>query len=237
MIHRFYTGHSKDRSGELQLTERLWVNDPGLVNQWLRVLRMRSGEELVLFNGNGQERLYRIEQVEEKAVHLQHVTDFQPKYPSVSLSLAWSLLKKDKNEWVLQKCTELGVSHFLPIISERTEKTGFDTERAHKILIESSEQCGRHDIPTIIEPQSLQSLINEHTESKEIVVADMGGARPKHNSTKPVLLVVGPEGGWADKERELFAHNKLDTIGLGDFTLRAETASISAVYSLLSTTV
>ena len=231
-MNRFYTGQTKDRSGELELTEHVWINDAELVNQILRVLRMRPGEELVLFDGKGVERLYKIEEVEPKAVHLYHVTDIEPKHPRRKVLLAFSMLKKDKNEWVLQKCTELGVTHFLPVISDRTEKTGFDIERAHKIVVEAVEQCGRHDIPIISEPQDVRSVVGEYSEHLQVFVTDMGSEAPVEVNLEKVMVLVGPEGGWSELEREFFKEKNLPHIGLGDFTLRAETACIAAAQVL-----
>lgn len=233
MIHRFYVGDTRDKSGTLDLNEHVWVNDAGLVNQVLRVLRMRAGDEIVLFNGLGKERLYKIQEVEDKAFHLFHVTDIEPKYPKRKVVLAFSLLKKDKNEWVLQKATELGVTHFLPMLSERTEKTGFDIERAHKIVIEAAEQCGRHTIPEVNEPQTLASVIGENIDHMILCVADMAGEQYQDAGAAEVLVLVGPEGGWSDKERVLFAEKKIPHIALGDFILRAETACIAAVQLLI----
>ena len=232
-MNRFYTGETKDRSGELELTEHVWVNDAELVNQILRVLRMRVGEELVLFDGKGLERLYKIEEIEPKAVHLYHVTDIEPKHPVRRVALAFSMLKKDKNEWVIQKCTELGVTHFLPMLSDRTEKTGFDMERAHKIAIEAAEQCGRHDIPLISEPQSVMQVVSEYSEHMPMYVADMGNDIPSEIDVDKLMILVGPEGGWSDAERQLFKQKDLPHIGLGDFTLRAETACIAAAQELM----
>lgn len=232
VMNRFYTGETKDRSGVLELTEHVWLNDVELVNQILRVLRMRPNEELVLFDGKGSERLYRIEEIEPKAVHLYHVTDLVPKHPKRKITLAFSMLKKDKNEWILQKCTELGVSHFIPILSDRTEKTGFDSERAHKIVVEAAEQCGRHDIPAISEPQALRSFVSEYEAHMPIFVTDMGNEKPIQLNAEKYVVLVGPEGGWSQLERDLFKEKNLQHIGLGDFTLRAETACIAAVQEL-----
>jgi len=194
---------------------------------------MRVGEEMVLFDGKGTERLYKIDEIEASAFHLQHVTDIEPKYPKRKVILAFSLLKKDKNDWVLQKATELGVTHFLPMVSERTEKSGFDIDRAHKIIVEAAEQCGRHSIPLVNEPQSLASVVGEYSNNLSICVADMAGETFADDGAEEVLVLVGPEGGWSDKERDLFAEKNLPHIALGDFTLRAETACISAVQLLV----
>jgi 16S rRNA (uracil1498-N3)-methyltransferase len=232
-LHRFFSGETKDRGGVLELSHELWVNDPALVNQVLRVLRMRVGEELVLFDGKSNEILYRISEIEPQAFQLKKVTDFVPKLPPKKVTLAWSLLKKDKNEWVLQKATELGVSHFAPLVSDRTEKLGFDMERAHSIVVEASEQCGRHDIPSLQEPMKLREFIGQHMGSTAVFVADMDGNIPQSLDLEHVIVVVGPEGGWTDDERAFFKERDIPSIGLGHFTLRAETAAITAVQKLV----
>lgn len=228
-MHRFYIGETKDKSGQLELTEMLWINDAKLANQILRVLRMRLGEELILFDGRGGEVLYRIIETEQNAVHLHRVTEITPKEPLRKIVLGWSLLKKDKNEWVLQKCTELGVTHFLPLITDRTEKTGFDIERARKIMIEAAEQCGRHTIPEVNEPQSLRDVIGQHKDHMKICVADMDGTVFEDDGSSEVIILIGPEGGWSDEEKAYFTSQKLPHISISYFTLRAETACIGAV--------
>ena len=160
-LHRFYIGDIKDKNGPLQLEHSLWINDPELVKQWTKVLRFEIGEEVVLFDGKSEDRLYRITTFEPLSVHLEYITDLERTLPSKEIYLCFSMLKKDNSEWVLQKCTELGVSHFVPLITDRTEKTGWDMERAEKIVIEASEQCGRSDIPRLREPISLGSALEE----------------------------------------------------------------------------
>ena len=122
-LHRFYVGD------EVGLTQTTWVHDEKLLHQWRRVLRFEVGREVVLFDGNGTDRLYRITKLDRDEVGLELVTELEPKRPKQEVYLLWSLLKKDKNDWVLQKCTELGVSHFVPLLADRSEKTGFDVER------------------------------------------------------------------------------------------------------------
>ena len=97
--HRFYIGNVKDKSGPLELNKHVWLNDRDLTKQILNVLRMRIGEKLILFDGNGTEKLYQIDKIEPFSVGLIHVTDIVPIYPKKKIILGFSLLKKDKNEW------------------------------------------------------------------------------------------------------------------------------------------
>src|SRR4051812_275844 len=119
-LHRFYTGP------DLELKHDFWLHDERILNQWRKVLRFKAGQELILFDGIGEDRLYKLAELTEREAHLQLVTELKRQVPKKEIYLLWLLLKKDKNDWVLQKCTELGVSHFIPLLTERTEKTGFD---------------------------------------------------------------------------------------------------------------
>lgn len=232
-IHRFFAGELHDKYGQTELRQHVWMNDPALYSQWTRVLRYKPGDELVLFNGKGEDRLYKIEKIEESSVGLELVTELEPQYPKREVYLFWSLLKKDKNEWVLQKCTELGVSHFVPIMSDRTEKTGFDEDRAHKIVTEAAEQCGRSDIPRVREPLGIEAAVEEFKDKIQLCFAEQTEASDEMgDNTGPVGVFVGPEGGWTDAEKE-FLSTHCKKLNIAQFTLRAETASVTAVSMLL----
>ena len=225
-LHRYYVDNMK-------LEHDFWMKDEGLFHQWTRVLRYQVDRELVLFNDLHEERLYKILKIGDNAVHLELVTEMVAKIPKVELYLCFSLLKKDKNEWILQKGTELGVRHFVPLMSERIEKTGFDMERAERIVIEAAEQCERSDIPKIREPITVDTIIEELEGKVEFYVAEQGSLAQDPRSIiqdpKTALAVlIGPEGGWSVAEKELFADKKIKHLGLSEFTLRAETAAITA---------
>lgn len=242
-IHRFYTGT------EVELGQDFWLHDERLINQWRRVLRYQPGQELVLFDGVTHDRLYKLVEINEREAHLQHITDFKRKVPTREIYLLWALLKKDKNDWVMQKCTELGVSHFIPLLADRSEKTGFNVERAEKIVIEAAEQCGRSDIPLVREPMHIATALKELSGKAEIYACEQSDEKNKesgiknqaeynslfliHNSENAIGILIGPEGGWSDSEKDLFKEQNLKHLSLHDFTLRAETACISALSKLV----
>jgi len=248
-LHRFYINLKL-----IELKKDFWVKDDALLNQWLKVLRYRAGDEVVLFDGVDVERLYKISEVGNDAVHLKLVTEFERKLPKKHIYLFWSLLKKDKNEWVIQKCTEIGVSNFVPIVADRSEKTGFNLERAQKIAIEASEQCGRSDIPHIREPLTIEEAISEYRDKVELLVCEGNDewgmtherteyserAEPSSFTVPPSSLVktplgafIGPEGGWTESEIAKFKDAKLGSLHLGNLTLRAETATVVASTKLV----
>lgn len=157
---------------DCELSHSVWAHSKELRNQLVNVFRYREGAEVVLFDGVKTDRLYKIAQIEPDGIKLDMVTDFERKLPVRHVYLLWSLLKKDKNEWVIQKCTELGVSNFVPIIAERSEKMGFNMERAQKIAIEAAEQCGRSDIPFIREPISLHEALSEYAGTLQLLFCE-----------------------------------------------------------------
>jgi 16S rRNA (uracil1498-N3)-methyltransferase len=233
-LHRFYI------SPQTQLVHDLWLRNEQLLHQWNKVLRMAAGNELVLFNGIDHDRLYRIDILNQKEAHLLHVTDLHRNVPKYEVYLFWSLLKRDKNDWVLQKCTELGVSHFVPILAERCERIDLSqvrSERWHKIVIEAAEQCGRSDIPVLRQPMSVLAAIKGYHHEMTLCVADQLNEDniSVANITKTARGVfIGPEGGWSDSEKLLFEQSQLARLHLGSFTLRAETAAVTAASKLLS---
>lgn len=220
--HRFY-------SGKIELEREFWLHDERLINQWTRVLRFQPGQDVVLFNGETAERLYKINAFEKDGVKLELVTDYERRVPSRDVYLFWSLLKNDHNDLILEKATELGVSHFIPVIAERCVKSGFNYERAERIVIEASEQCGRSDIPKIREPIALKDAVGEYSGRIPLLVTQMGGEEISAiGITDTVGVFIGPEGGWTDTELQLFAAKEVRRVRLAAFTLRGETAAIAA---------
>ncbi len=227
-LHRFYVEPAT------RLKHDFWLREPKLLWQWRRVLRYKAGQQVVLFDGEQHERLYEITSLSDREAHLKHITDFVRKVPAREVYLLWTLLKKDKNDWVLQKCTELGVRHFMPLLSERAEKTGFGLERARKIVLEAVEQCGRSDIPVVREPMHVTTALDELAGKAEIFVCEQDGEDELGDYDKPVGVLIGPEGGWSEAEKALFRDRKLRHLNLHDFTLRAETAAVAVTARLLA---
>lgn len=220
--HRFFVGKT------FELRHDFWLHDQRIVYQWRKVLRYQAGQEVVLFDGVESERMYKITEITDTEAHLELITDYARRLPRKNTYLLWTLLKKDKNDWVLQKCTELGISHFIPLLAERSEKTGFDHERAEKIVIEAAEQCGRSDIPTIREPMLVRTALEHLGKKVPLMICEQGGDRSDILDQASFGILVGPEGGWSDAEKQLFTEHDLPFLGLGPLTLRAETAAIAA---------
>lgn len=212
--------------------EDLVVADPSLSHQLSRVFRMKAGDRVVLFDGDGFEYTSTIGALRRDGA-VFHVVESAPSIalPSVALHLYPALIKKDKLEWVLQKATELGVASFHPIIADRSEKLGFDIERAEKIIKEAAEQSGFGRVPEIFKPEKLEMAVES---AENPIILDGSRSAPKFSKmAKTMSVFIGPEGGWSDAEKEYFSARRIPIVSLGEQTLRAETASV-AVASLLN---
>lgn len=226
-MHRFYI-----KPGTRELRQHLWIDDRSMVHQWQKVLRFKVGDELVLFDGDC-DKLYKIDRVEDTAFHLEHVTDMVQNLPGKDMYLFWSLLnKRDKNEMVLQKCTELGVSVFIPVISERSEAKNLHEERAQKIVIEAAEQCGRSDIPTIHEPMTFEQAVSSYNDKLQLFYTDVEAESAGDRAESKLGVFIGPEGGWSKSELQAL-RDVAEPLSLGNLTLRAETAAITASHKLM----
>lgn len=228
-IHRFFSGD------KFELKHDFWLHDDEILRQWNKVLRFRKGQKVVLFDGERTDRLYEILEITNNEAHLKSITDIIRKLPKKEIYLLWSLLKKDKNDWVIQKGTELGVSNFVPIISERCDRSDVSSlriERWRKVAVEASEQSGRSDVPYIREPLSLKKAIDEYRDLITLIVTDEN-ANTEEISSDKIGILIGPEGGWSDDELADFENKGLAKINIGHFTLRAETAAVIAVGKLI----
>lgn len=224
-IHRFYTP-------ELKLEHDFWFKEEALLHQWNKVLRFRAGQQIVLFDGLEHDRLYKITELSSNEAHLELITDYKRQLPRKNIYLFWSLLKKDKNDWVLQKATELGVSYFIPLLADRSEKTGFNIERARKIVIEAAEQCGRSDIPKVRDAMHVAKAIEQYQDKATLYICEQDSSEGEL-SGDDLGVLIGPEGGWSDTEKQLFKDLEIKHLNLHDFTLRAETAALTAITKLL----
>ncbi len=228
-LHRFYINKIIDN-------EEVVIDDDRLIHQWRNVFRFNVGGEVILFDGSGFEYDCLIEKINNKEAILRIVAKRKGVVPDREVILYQSLIKKDKMEWVVEKATELGVSKIVPIISERSEKKGFNIERAQKIAIEASEQCGRADVPTVEGTQKIEYVMENC--GGEIIIFDPRGLSMNHESEifnhendfrNSVSIFIGPEGGWTEKEIERFKQVDAKILSLGNLTLKAETAVIVAI--------
>lgn len=229
-LHRFFVDSNIDKDKINTLS-----ND-ALLHQMKSVFRFHDGIKFILFNGEAVDYLCEAVSLTRKELVFRVLeTSDVKRYSPCNLSLAFSLIKKDNVEWIIQKGTELGVREFIPLVSERSEKKGFNMERARKIVVEACEQSGRAELPRIREPQSVDEFVRG--EEREIFVLHTGGVGLKNafdGVPRNLVACVGPEGGWSEREVSLFREKGASVITLSTPVLRAETAAIAVAVLVLA---
>jgi 16S rRNA (uracil1498-N3)-methyltransferase len=183
-----------------------------------RVLRMRAGDILTVSDGNGWWRSCRYGAPLRPVDEPRYVAEKAP-----AITVAFTPVKGDRPEWVVQKLTELGVDRIIVLRSERSivrwegERGPRQLERLERVAREAAMQCRRCRIPAVTGVWGLEDV----AALDGVVRADRGGAPP---SLDHPIVAIGPEGGWTAAEREAIPH----CVGLADHVLRAETAAVTA---------
>lgn len=205
--------------------------------QLLRVLRYRGGEHVRLIDVDETPYLAAITVRAKRAEATVTKRLEEVREVCAPLRLALARIKRDKWEWALQKACELGVSAIVPLESARVNEKPFSPNRIvrfHRILEEAAEQSERHVVPALEEAQDLVTVLthkaqvvvlaerHEDSPRLEAVLADFSPARP-------VLLIVGPEGGFTEEEFQAMEASGAHFASLGPRILRAETAALLAV--------
>ncbi|PCI29097.1 hypothetical protein COB55_02805 [Candidatus Wolfebacteria bacterium] len=224
-LHNFFV---RDK---LEGTQSITITDSDLLHQWSKVFRLGKGDRVVLLDNSGFEFecVFTLLTKKEASLSIEEKRE-NTSIPGRQVHMYLAVLKKDNFELVLQKGTELGVTHFHPILTSRTEKQNINVERAEKIVREASEQSGRGTMPTIVPILTLGEVLD--TDNEYIALHMDGEKFDSQKFTEDVSVLVGPEGGWSDEEIALFKEKNIPIYSLGNTTLRAETAAI-AISTLL----
>lgn len=220
-LHRFYVLGGDFQNGEIK------VSDSNFVHQLKDVFRLKVDDKVILFFGDGADHLVSIESITKKEILLKKISETRTNIEKRKIRLYMAVIKKENFELVIQKAVELGVTEIIPLITERTLQKTLNTDRLQKIIIESSEQCGRGNIPTMSKPKKLNEVL---VQNNLIAFDILGEAYQQINSEREeVSILIGPEGGWSDDEKKSFVENEVRVFNLGKNTLRAETAAIVAI--------
>jgi 16S rRNA (uracil1498-N3)-methyltransferase len=201
------------------------------------VLRMGTGAELLIFDGQSGEWLARIAEAGKKSMRL--TVDRRTRQPEAipDVWLAFAPVKRAAIDWLVEKATELGAARLIPSITQRTVAERVKLERLEAIAIEAAEQCGRTRLPDIAAPLSLKNLLGERDPARTLYFADEAGGEPAADAFKPgpALILIGPEGGFTDDERAAIrAARNAVPVSLGPRILRAETAALAAIAAFMT---
>ncbi len=218
-LHRFFIEESI--SGKI-----IKIFDENILHQMKNVFRLKVGDFVILFDGSGKDFECETLLLSKKEGNFE-VKEIRDAYiPEKKVELYLSVIKKDNFELAARQAVEVGVSKIVPVISERSEKKNIDMERLSRIMKEASEQCGRGDVPKIVNIISFENIFDDGVE--DFIVFDISGEKIKNIEIKNVKILVGPEGGWSENERKIFEDKKIKTVSLGETVLRAETAAVVA---------
>ena len=205
----------------------------------INVMRVKVGSIILVFNGYEGE--YKVEIINKKnnIISCKVIEKVRVQYYEPELNLIFSLVKKDRIFNIIEKCTELGVTCFHPIVTERTQNFNYSFKKFGAYAIEASEQTRRLTIPKINPVQNLSSLLNNWNRNEIILLCNENEGIPvmkiKNKISQPVSILIGPEGGFSGDELEGFLNLEfVKSISLGPRILRSDTAAISMVASYQS---
>ena len=204
------------------------------------VLRIKPGDEIEILDGNGTIYSATINNIQKDKIKLDIIRSSKSETePAVGITLAQSLPKAKKMDFIIQKCTELGVSEIIPVITERSISKGEKTARWQKIAIEAAEQSGRASIPKVASLIDFKSLLKK---AKEFDLALIPWEMEKTNRLKTILqkssfrniiMLIGPEGGFSSQEVAEAKAAGFIPISLGKRILRAETAGMAMLSMMM----
>ena len=195
-----------------------------------KVMRIKENEFLSLFNSSGEWEA-KILGISKSIVEFNITKQLRQKENFKELWLAFSPIKSNYFNFMIQKATELGVTKFLPIIFDRTIVRKINKERLEKVIIEAAEQSNRINVPFIEQPQTLKSFLKNNM---DLIFTDLNTTNKKIDLTKltinPTCVIIGPEGDFSEKERqEILKFKGVQPIRINENILRSETAVISAL--------
>ena len=205
--------------------------DKGQSHYLSKVMRAKENEIFSLFNKEGEWEA-KVLGISKNIVEFKIIKKLRQKEITKELWLAFSPIKSNYQNFMLQKATELGVTKFLPIIFDRTVVRKINKDRIEKIVIEASEQSNRINVPTIEEAQDLNSFLKKNV--MDLIFTDLNSNIKKIDKSKftdkPVCIIIGPEGDFSETEREkILSFKGVQPIKINENILRSETAVISAI--------
>lgn len=207
---------------------------PAQCHYLLTVMRRRDGDTVALFNGRDGEWLARVEVFERRRCRLIIERQSRPQSPEPGPALLFAPLKRFRQEFLIEKATELGVASLAPVLCRRSVVDRINRNRVLSIAIEAAEQCGRLTLPEVDQALPLAERLATRPNGHCLFVGDETGAgQPMADAFDEYGLgdvLIGPEGGFDPEEMaELREHDGVVPISLGPRTLRAETAALAAL--------
>ena len=196
------------------------------------VMRCEVGSDIFLFNENNGEYLCRIIEKNKKILILEVVKKAAYEKIQNNINLIFCPPKSHKLDTLIQKCTEIGVKSFIPVISDHTENRKLNLNRIRKIIKEAVEQSNQLNIPHIFDPISFDQFLNQQKDKVFFadIQSDINLSKLKINLKENNSILIGPEGDFSSKElKNLRSNNNFISFSLGKRILRSETAAIASL--------
>ena len=198
------------------------------------VMRIKAGQKVLFFNGNDGEFYGMINSIDKKKTTIKILSKKREITDLPKITLAFCPPKGNKLDFLIQKSTEIGVREFIPIISDHTINRKINIDRLKKIIIESAEQSNQIQLPNLQNPLSFNNFVKNFSIST-ILFADINSLNSSlekiiEKKQSNYILLIGPEGDFSSKEREVILQNKnFKSFSLGSTVLRSETAAIAGL--------
>lgn len=193
----------------------------------LHVMRCKAGDSLLCFNGKDGEWLASFQPTKKQST-LSIIKQVRPQQNPSFCALCPALIKKDKMDFVLQKATELGVTDIFPLLTDHTVHGNFNKNHADLIVQEAAEQCERLTLPIIHEPVKLTQILKQLPKTCECYyLAERSSTEIQLPPKGNLAFLVGPEGGWSEKEKLFLEKSTCIPLHFSVGILRAETASVA----------
>jgi len=198
-----------------------------------KVMRIKPNENFSLFNSSGEWEA-KINLISKGIVEFTVIKHLRTKENSNEFWLAFSPIKSNYFNFMIQKSTELGITKFLPIIFDRSIVRKINKQRLEKIIIEAAEQSNRINVPEIEKPQNLKSFLSKNKNKMNLIFTDLNSKNRKLDlnklTNKPICIIIGPEGDFSETEREeILSYEGVNSLKINENILRSETAAISAI--------
>jgi 16S rRNA (uracil1498-N3)-methyltransferase len=210
---------------------------PPAVHRLRDVLRLGPGAAVAAFNPRDGEWLCRIAEMTRGRATLDIAARRRPPEDEADLWLLFAPIRRTRLDWLVEKASELGATALIPIATARTQAPQINRDRLAAVAIAAAEQCERLSVPEVRPAEPLDHIIAQWPGERRLILCDeSGGGRPMAEALvgwppgAPAALLVGPEGGFADRELDALGKLPIVTrVGLGPRVLRAETAAVAAL--------
>ena len=200
------------------------------------VLRLKAGDQVLVFNGLDGEWCARLSKVAKKTVNLQAEHQTRPQEAGPDLHYLFAPIKRARVDYMAQKATEMGASVLQPVLTRRTVAERVKAERLEANAVEAAEQCGILRVPEVRAPKKLDKLLKDWDEERLLVFADEAAASASPldvlaaQNPKPLAVLIGPEGGFEPEERAaLLRQPFVIPVSLGPRIMRADTAAVACL--------